>query len=394
MNNLSDFLYFRCMQKMKKLLIAILTLAVIYVILPKHVQMGLVHNFANVDDYKLFDKHTIQKSTTPIAWQLSESYNKNKPSQELIDFFDERKTCAFLVIKDGKIVYERYAQDYDKETISGSFSMAKTVNALLIGKLLEQGKITSLDDDVKKYVPQLTKIPDGKLTIKDVITMSGNLDWNESYWNIFSMTADSYYGNDLDKLMGKLELRKDNQQGKLWEYQSCCTQILGYIIKNITKKSLAENANEYLWQPLGAESDALWSTDKNGVEKAFCCINATARDFAKLGQMVLQNGKCDSVQLFDANYIKAMTTPASYLKDERGNTCDWYGYQTWMINYKGLQIPYFRGILGQFIFVVPSENAVIVRLGKKIKRDTKDPHYQNEDIRNYIEAGLQVIENK
>lgn len=74
----------------------------------------------------------------------------------------------------GKLLYERYAQDYDKETISGSFSMAKTVNALLIGKLLEQGKITSLDDDVKKYVPELTQIPAGKLKIKDVITMSGN----------------------------------------------------------------------------------------------------------------------------------------------------------------------------------------------------------------------------
>lgn len=379
------------MQKIKKLLIAIIVLAIIYFVLPKHVQMGLVHNFSNVDDYKLFDKHIIAKSTTPKPWKISENYNKIKPSKELLDFFDERKTCAFLVIKNGEIVYERYEQDYDKETISGSFSMAKTVNALLIGKLLEQGKITSLDDDVKKYVPQLTKIPEGKLTIKDVITMSANLDWNESYWNIFSLTAESYYGNDLDKLMGKLALRSDNQQGKIWEYQSACTQILGYIIRNITKKSLAENANEYLWQPLGAESDAIWSTDKNGVEKSFCCINATARDFAKLGQMVLQNGNCDSVQLFDANYIKAMTMPATYLKTANGISCDWYGYQTWIINYKDHQIPYFRGILGQFIFVVPSENAVIVRLGKKIKRDPNDPHMQNQDIRNYLEAGLQVL---
>jgi hypothetical protein len=89
-----------------------------------------------------------------------------------------------------------------------------------------------------------------------------------------------------------------------------------------------------------------------------------------------------------------MTTPASYLKDERGNTCDWYGYQTWIINYKNESIPYFRGILGQFIFVLPKENAVIVRLGKKIKKDSEDPHYQNNDIRNYIEAGLQVLNSK
>lgn len=380
------------MQKIKKIGIVLLVLIIIYILLPQYVQMGLKHNFANVDDYKLFDKHVVQKSTTPTVWQISENYNKKQPTQALLDFFDARKTCAFLVIQNGRIVYERYAQDYTKETISGSFSMAKTVNALLIGKLLEQGKIASLDDDVKKYVPELTQIPEGQLSIRAVITMSGNLDWNESYWNIFSLTAESYYGNDLNKLMGKIKLREDHQQGKLWEYQSICTQILGYIIKNVTHKSIAENANEYLWQPLGAESDAIWSTDKNGMEKTFCCLNATARDFARLGQMVLQNGKWNNTQIIDSSYIAAMTTPANYLQDERKNAVDWYGYQTWIINYKNLKVPYFRGILGQFIFVIPEKNAVIVRLGKKIKKDADDPKYQNDDIRNYLEAGLQVLE--
>jgi len=379
------------MQKNKKLLITIAAIIIIYFVLPKHVQMGLVHNFADVDDYKLFDKHDIKKSTTPIQWQLSENYNKFKPSGELQQFFDDRKTCAFLVIKDGKILYENYLQDYDKETISGSFSMAKTINALLIGKLIEQGKIASINDDVKKYVPELTQIPDGKLTIKDAIMMSAQLDWSESYWNIFSLTAESYYGNDLDKLMSKLTLRGKNEQGKIWEYQSSNTQILGYIIKNVTKKSLAENANQYLWQPLGAESDALWSVDKNGIEKSFCCVNATARDFAKLGQMVLQHGKFNNQQLFDSAWIARMTSPDTELKTEDGRTVDWYGYQMWMINYKGHQIPYFRGILGQFIFVIPDENAVVVRLGKKIERENVERHEQNDDIKKYVETGLQVL---
>lgn len=379
------------MLKIKKTFIGFSLLAVIYLFLPEHIQMGLKHNFSDVDDYTLFDKHSIKKSTSPMVWPLGDNYNKNAPSKELLEFFNERKTCAFLVIKDGKIVYENYMQDYNKETITGSFSMAKTINALLIGKLIELRKINSLEDDVKKYVPQLTHIKEGELTIKDVMLMSGNIDWTESYQNIFSLTTESYYGNDLDKLMSKLKIRKDHQQGKLWEYQSCCTQILGYIIKNVTQKSVAENANQYLWQPLGAESDAIWSVDKNGMEKTFCCVNATARDFAKLGQMVLQHGKFNNQQVIDSAWIAQMNTPATYLKDEKGRTCDWYGYQMWMINYKGHQIPYFRGILGQFIFVVPDKNAVIIRLGKKIKPDTDDPHYQNDDIRNYLEAGLQVI---
>lgn len=379
------------MKKIRKILIAIIVLAVIYFVLPKHVQMGLVHNFADVDDYKLFDKHSIAKSTTPIAWQLSENYNKYKVSEDVKHFFDDRKTCAYLVIKDGKILYENYMQDYNKETISGSFSMAKTINALLIGKLVEQGKISSIDDDVKKYVPELTQIPDGKLTIKDAIMMSAQLDWTESYWNIFSLTAESYYGDDLDNLMSKLKLRGKDEQGKIWEYQSSNTQILGYIIKNVTKKSLAENANQYLWQPLGAESDALWSVDKKGIEKSFCCVNATARDFAKLGQMVLQHGKFNQQQLFDSAWIARMTSPDTELKTADGRTVDWYGYQMWMINYKGHQIPYFRGILGQFIFVVPDENAIFVRLGKKIKRENVDVHEQNDDIKKYVDIGLQVL---
>ncbi len=375
---------------MKKILLSAGVLAVLYFIAPVHVQMGLKHVFADVDDYKIFDKNTLSKSTQPKPWPVSENYNKNAPSDELLQFFKDRQTCAFLVIKDGQIVYENYWEEYTKETISGSFSMAKTVNAILIGKLIEQGKV-KVTDDIKKLVPQLTQVKEGELTLRDVLTMSANLDWSESYWNIFSLTAESYYGDDLDKLMGKLKVRKDKQQGKLWEYQSACTQILGYVIKNATGKSVAENAQQYLWEPLGAESDALWSTDKNGMEKSFCCLNATARDFARLGQMVLQHGKWDTLQLIDSTYIHDMTTAATGLKDKDGNTLDWYGYQTWIIHYEGHTIPYFRGILGQFIYVIPNENAVVVRLGKKIKKDSDDPKAEHRDIKNYIEAGLQVL---
>jgi CubicO group peptidase (beta-lactamase class C family) len=376
---------------MKKLLLFILVVAALYFAMPEYIQMGLVHNFANVDDYKLFPQHKIPQSSKPKPWELAPDYNKSSPEKPLLDLMQDRKTCAFLVIQDGKIKLENYWEDYTKETISGSFSMAKTVNALLIGKLLEEGKIASLDDDVKKYVPELKLVPDGKLTIKDVLTMSASFDWHESYWNIFSLTAESYYGDNLELLMANLELRETGT-GSLWEYQSCCTQVLGYIIKNASGKSVAAYAREKLWEPLGAEYDAIWSVDNEaGIEKSFCCINATARDFARLGQMVLQQGKWDSVQVIDPAWIAQMTQPATNLKDEAGNKVDWYGYQMWMINYKGHQIPYFRGILGQFIFMIPDKNAVVVRLGKKIKKDPKDPHMQNQDIRDYIEAGLQVL---
>lgn len=377
---------------MKKFLLAILIAVALFFALPKYIQMGLVHNFANVDDYKLFPSHAMARSSQPRPWEAAPGYNKRSPEQDLLDLMEARKTCAFVVLQNGRISYERYWEGYTKETISGSFSMAKTVNALLIGKLIEEGRIGSVNDDVKQYVPELRLVPDGKLSIRDVLTMSAAFDWVESYWNIFSLTAESYYGDDLELLTSNLELRESGT-GSVWDYQSCCTQVLGFIIRNTSGKPVAEYAREKLWQPLGAEHDALWSIDnEKGIEKSFCCINATARDFARLGQMVLQHGKWDSVQVIDSAWIAQMTTPALDLKDANGNSVDWYGYQMWMINYKGLQIPYFRGILGQFIFVIPEKNAVVVRLGKKIKKDPNDPKMQNQDIRDYIEAGLQVLD--
>ena len=109
-----------------------------------------------------------------------------------------------------------------------------------------------------------------------------------------------------------------------------------------------------------------------------------------MGYLVLNHGKVNGKQIIDSVWISQMTKPATNLK-MGVNSCDWYGYQMWVVDYKGQQIPYFRGILGQFIFVLPKDNAVIVRLGKIIKKDEQDPHQQNQDIRNYIEAGLQVI---
>lgn len=382
---------------MKRLFKLILTIAVIYVLAlffaPKFVSNGLKYWFSNVDDYKKFTNNTIEKSSTPIAWQKAENYNKKELDKATEQYMNERKTCAFLVIQNGKILTEKYYDDYDENTISASFSVAKTVNAMLVGKLIEQGKIQSLDDDVKKYIPELTQIPDGKLKIRDIITMSGSIDWKESYWNIFSLTAESYYGEDLNKMMSKLKLKSNEKPGTIWEYQSCCTQMLGYIIKKASGKTIAAYTHEVLWQPLGMENDALWSTDKkDGIEKSFCCINATARDYAKLGYFMLNKGKVDSTQIINEAWINAMTQPATHLKTADGRTCDWYGYQTWIINHENMQIPYFRGVHGQLIYVVKEKNAVIVRLGKKIEKKNIDAHEQNDDIKAYLKFGLDMLE--
>jgi CubicO group peptidase (beta-lactamase class C family) len=295
-----------------------------------------------------------------------------------------------LVIQNDEIIYERYNQDYDKETITGSFSMAKSVISLMIGRLLDEGKIGSLNDEIINYIPELNKDRMVDVTIKDLLTMSAGIDFTESYWNPFTMTVEIYYGKNLGAILPRLKLK--TEPGKTWEYQSISTQLLGHIVKNVSGKSLAEYSRELFWEPMGAESNILWSTDYDGgMEKAFCCINATARDFARLGKLMLQNGRWDTTQIISEEYIKEMTTPADSLKRADGKPTSWYGYQVWLIDKDDNQYPYFRGILGQLIYVIPEKNAVIVRLGKKISNKSNDTEHHLDDYE-YLDAGLSLLD--
>jgi CubicO group peptidase (beta-lactamase class C family) len=159
-----------------------------------------------------------------------------------------------------------------------------------------------------------------------------------------------------------------------------------------TGKSVTQYATEKLWQPLHMEQQALWSTDHaNGMEKAFCCLSATARDYAKLGQLVLQGGRWDSTQVIPAAYIKEATSPATYLLNKKNQPVNHYGYQFWIMHHKNLTIPYFCGIIGQFIFVIPEKNAVIVRLGANVA-NSLDDNEQYTDGFEYVDAGLSILE--
>jgi CubicO group peptidase (beta-lactamase class C family) len=153
---------------------------------------------------------------------------------------------------------------------------------------------------------------------------------------------------------------------------------------------VSEYASLKLWQPLGAQQNALWSLDKeNGHEKAYCCFNATALDFAKIGQLILNKGKWNGQQLISEAYLQQATQPADHLKSESGSAVDFYGYQFWIIQHKGMRIPYARGILGQYIFVIPQKNAVVVRLGKKRRTDRVGEH--PSDVLLYLDAAFSVL---
>ena len=181
----------------------------------------------------------------------------------------------------------------------------------------------------------------------------------------------------------------------------CLAKRAGFIADAFVLRFFGSFGNEVcdyvsrkLWTPMHAEESALWSLDrKDGMEKAYCCFNSNARDFARFGQLLLNNGQWDDRQLISPAYLAEATSPDTRLvyKDlGKPNHC--YGFQYWILDYKGMKIPYMRGILGQYVFTLPEKNAVIVRLGhKRSDTYTADQHYP-DDINTWLDAAMDLLQ--
>ncbi|HMI06845.1 MAG TPA: serine hydrolase [Flavobacterium sp.] len=325
------------------------------------------HKTAFLDDYKYFENRLIPKSTTPQPWNIAKDYNNIKPTAELERWNKETESVAFLIIKNDSIFSESYYDDYNKDSKSNSFSMAKSVVSAALGKAIMEGKIKSLDEKVSDFFPQFGNGKSANMTVGDLSSMASGLDWDESYYDPFSVTTRAYFDENLTKVM--LGIKGIGEPGKSYKYLSGNTQLLAMCIEKATGESLANYVSKNFWQPLGAENDALWQTDhKDGIVKAYCCIASNARDFARFGKLYKQHGKWNGQQLLDSTFIVTSTKP-------RFSDSPQYGYGWWLCDYKGKQIFYMRGHLGQYVIVIPQDDLIIVRLGNlTIRSTTGSPH--------------------
>jgi len=380
------------MKRLSRILFVVFTvILLIWLLAPGHLRRAIIHGHANIDDYKIFENRYVPNSQAILPWQVDSAYNKLSISSKYQQAFDTFGTTAYLVIRNNKIIHEQYWDGTTDSTQSNSFSVAKSIISLLIGCLIDEGKIKNVEQPVTDFLPDFKHTNGFTLTIKDLLTMSSGIDWDEGYSSLFSITTKAYYGKNLSDLVLNLQVKK--QPGKLFEYQSCDTQLLALIIEKTSEKSVSEYASEKLWKPLGAEHPAYWSIDKKeGVEKAYCCFNSTARDFARIGQMVLDSGQFNNKQIVSKAYLKQATTPATWLKDKDSKTCSYYGYQFWMVPYKGQNIIYARGILGQYIFIMPALNAVVVRLGTD--RSKELINHTPKDAYTYLDAAFDILGEK
>ncbi len=376
------------MKKFATILFLVVTaLLLVYLLIPTYLRNALTYYTADIDDYTIFENRPVMNASVQ-PWAEGEGYNKHVLADSLETRIEKLNPVAFLVSQNGQLVYEQYWDGYNAESYSNSFSMAKSIIGLLTGIAVQEGYIKSLDEPVGNYLPAFKEGTNKELTIRDLLTMSSGLNWDESYGSPFSVTTKAYYGEDLPALVNDLKVIET--PGKRWEYLSGNTQVLALILEKATGQRVSEYASEKLWKPLGTSSPALWSLDEaEGTEKAYCCFNSNARDFARLGQLVLNEGRWNDTTLIDPAFLAEALQPAAYLTDDAGETVDFYGYQWWIVNYKGREIPYARGILGQYIFILHDKNAVAVRLGHN-----RDPEYighHPKDVYLYLDAAYSLL---
>jgi CubicO group peptidase (beta-lactamase class C family) len=379
----------------KKISLALLAIVAVVVALAFTNHLAHLKNFIfwgehTIHDYKTHPLRKVEKAGTPQSWEYDSAYNSAVISADFMTIIDSNDTHAFLVIQNGKLLYEKYWDGYDSTRLSGSFSAAKSIVSLLIGIALDEGKIKSLDEPVANYVDHFKTNGLEKVTIKHLLTMSSGTSYNEGDKSYFSMNAYGYYGDDLVHMVEMMERKEE--PGQFWQYRSGDTQVLGLVVEKAFGQNISSLVSERFYKPMGAEYDAFWLLDgEEKREKAFCCFNAVARDYARFGQLVLNKGNWNGKQIVSEKYITEATTPASFLKDRDENNApvDFYGYQYWILKHSGVTAIAQNGLFGQYVYIIPEKNAVVVRLGES--KVTKHIHHFQPENYTYVDAALSIL---
>jgi len=368
-------------------LIVIAAIAIAYFCLPQYARTALIYWYVGIDDYPIFHNRTVQ-ADDPSAWNQHPDYNTLQIPEVLLDSVMSYEPIAFVIIKDSMLLHEEYWDGYSEESLTNPFSASKSIVGILTGIAIDKGFINSVHDRVVDYLPEFNHDGNDAMTIKDVLEMASGSSWAEEYAGLFTPTTAAYYGKDINKLM--MEQTTESEPGKVFRYQSGNTQLLAMIITRTSGMTLSDFASRYFWTPVQAERDALWCLDdKDGMEKAYCCFNTNATDLARLGQLVLNDGQWNNHQVISHQWLEESLTAASHLKDKNGEKVDFYGFQWWMLNHRGYDIKYARGILGQYVFVIPDLNVVVVRMGHIRSKGYIDHH--PTDVYLYLDVALDML---
>jgi CubicO group peptidase (beta-lactamase class C family) len=282
-------------------------------------------------------------------------------AQDFDEFLRDRDTYAFLVIRRDTLIYEQYFHGRERQSIETTFSISKSLVSIAIGIALDSGWIGSVRDPVTRYLPELgARDPDfSAVTIEHLLTMTSGIrfDRGKTPW---SDEARSYYSPDLRSVALSRELA--HPPGTRFQYNPYSPIVLGLALERASGRPLTQLLSEALWSRIGADAPASWSldTEKHGFEKMESGFNATAIDLAKIGRLFLREGDWDGDRILRRDWVRASVEPDSAAGRPR------YGY-FWWVQRSDVGEPnryYAEGRFGQFIYVAPHRDLVIVRTGR------------------------------
>ncbi|KIC43678.1 6-aminohexanoate hydrolase [Ruegeria sp. ANG-S4] len=333
----------------------------------------IVHNFSHMDD--AFLSVNLPRGAGP-TWELPYG-----PGFDLPDgtdqWIEDRAVTSLLVMQNGQIRFEEYYLDTGPDDRRISWSVAKSYLSALFGILMDEGAIGSLDDPVTKYAPELSGSAYDGASIRNVLNMASGVSFNEDYFDYNSdinrMGRVVALGGELDAFAASITDTFETP-GKSWQYVSIDTHVIGMVIRGATGKSVSELLTERIIQPLGLEYDGYYIADGAGVAFVLGGLNFTTRDFARFGQMILQNGAVDGAQIVPAAWIAESTWPSA--PTEPGKIG--YGYQWWIpVNaHEGEFLA--RGVYGQYIYFDQPRGVLIVTTGAD--RNFRDPGINDLNI--------------
>ena len=340
---------------------------------------------ASIDDYKFFDNVEIQKSNSTFEWPKHNLYNQIGSSKTLDSVHKKNETVAFLIIKNDSIIKEDYFFGYDENSMTNSFSMSKSIISFLFLKSIEEGTIPSLNSKLTDYFPTFNESNGSNVTLSDLSTMSSGLVWEENYKDLMGITAQAYVTKDLNKLM--MGSKFSGMSGDKFKYLSGNTQLLAMAIEKANNSTIQELTYRWLWNPMGAKNDAMWMIDskEKNMTKAYCCLNSNAKDFAKVGLVYKNFGKINKQKIIDSSFVSMSIKP-------RFNSNPIYGYGLWVGKQNNIDFFSLRGHQGQYVIVIPKEDVIIVRLGKRKSRGS-DLNNHPSDFNLYITESLNILNN-
>jgi hypothetical protein len=382
------------MQLLKRIIIGILLLLLLAVLAlyatgNAHLIQGIRKTYLvgektpDIDDMPLFDVRKIAHGEAELPIKYSSKASVEFP-QRYAAWNDSMGTTGYLVFWRDSLFFEHYWEG-DSATVTNSFSMAKSVTALLIGCALDEGLIKSVDQTVSDFLPEYSTGLNASLTIRHLLTMTSGIPFGESYSSPFGYMARAYFGNDLKG--ETMAYKVERTPNALWSYEGGNTVLLGLIIERATGKSPSAYLEEKLWKKLGSEQDAYWNLDRaGGIEKTFSGLYATARDFAKIGALIMHHGTHHGDTLISPEFVSQALTPVMVL-DDKGEVCDWYGWQWWLGNHKGKSLFMCRGMRGQYVICIP-----VVRIGH-LQSKERIRHIP-ADLYTYIDIALAMLEQQ